>query len=87
MYGRGPRSAITAFTSLARRPQGLPGSRCPGLMASETGVWEAIIGGPGVEHAHATVRGSPEGAVELAMAMAAEKHGAQDWGWWRFRAE
>jgi hypothetical protein len=53
----------------------------------DIGVWEALIGGPGIEHAHATVNGTPEAAVEVAMARAEQKYGAPEWGRWRFRAE
>jgi hypothetical protein len=35
---------------------------------TDVGVWEAFIGAPdGIEHAHATVRGTPEAAVKAAM--------------------
>jgi hypothetical protein len=52
------------------------------------GVWEALIARPdGIEHSHATVKGTPEAAVGVAMARAVERYGPQDWGRWRFRAE
>jgi hypothetical protein len=36
------------------------------MAADETGVWEALIGGPRIEHAHATVMGTAA-AAEAAM--------------------
>jgi hypothetical protein len=45
----------------------------------DIGVWEAMIGGPGIEHAHATVTASSaEAAVGLAMARAEQKYRPQN---------
>jgi hypothetical protein len=55
---------------------------------SDFATWEALIGQPeGIEHASATVKGTPELAVEAAMRRAEQKYGPQDWRRWRFRAE
>jgi hypothetical protein len=50
-------------------------------------VWLALIGNSGIEHVSAVVVGSPEDAVEAAMARALQKYGTQDWTRWQFRAE
>jgi hypothetical protein len=53
------------------------------VAGDDNGMWEALIGGPSIEHAHAAVRGSPE----VAMSRAEQRYGRQEWGQWRFRAE
>jgi hypothetical protein len=59
-----------------------------GQSMDDIGTWKALLGGPGIEHAYATVTdASPEAAMELAMARAQQKYGRQDWGRWRVRAE
>jgi hypothetical protein len=50
-------------------------------------VWLALVGTNGIEHASAVVVGTPEAAVQAAMARALQKYGPQDWGRWDFRAE
>jgi hypothetical protein len=50
--------------------------------------WEAWLAVPdGIQHAQATVQGSPEDAVRAAMARAVQKYGPQAWERWRMRAE
>jgi hypothetical protein len=54
----------------------------------DVGTWEALIGVPtGIEHAHATLQGAPELAIEAALRRAEQELGSRDWTRWRFRAE
>ncbi len=41
---------------------------------SELAVWKALVGGPEIQHAHATVKRTPEEAVTAAIARAEWKY-------------